>query len=243
VAEKDWGLPARHHEEDGSQRTEPPKGHDGTIGSAVDPCDRIFLHNPLHDYESVWWIAVWFVFHCEPKGVADAVMEEARNYAFHDRTVTFLTSGGEQAWKRLPEVLQPLGKVLVKMKRILADAYRSFEDDFDGSGMLLVFPKLREHLQLLAEHAQGLAVTPLVLRHRWNVEEVRLFDAVEEQEQQRQQTMEQMAGTGGQPTDADNLLLQVEGNALGKRTRDDSPPKIDRASRREKFNDGPSADL
>jgi hypothetical protein len=135
VAEKDWGLPARHHEEDSSQRTEPPKGHDGTIGSAVDPCDRIFLHNPLHDYESVWWIAIWFVFHCEPKGVADAVMEEARNYAFHDRTVTFLTSGGEQAWKRLPEMLQPLGKVLVKMKRILADAYRSFEDGFDGSGM------------------------------------------------------------------------------------------------------------
>ena len=232
-----------HYEGDGSQRTEPPKGHDGTAGSAVDSRDRIFLHNPLHDYESVWWIAVWFVFHCEPEGVADAAMEEAHNRVFLGRSAIFLTRGSEQAWGLLPEVLQPLGKVLTKMKRTLADAYRSFEDCFDGSGMLLVFPMLREHLQLLAERAQGLAVTPLVLRHRWNVVEVRLFDAVEEQEQQGQQAMEQMAGTGGRPADADNLLLRVEGNALGKRTRDDSPlPKIDRAPRREKFNDGPFVD-
>ena len=45
------------------------------------PIIRAFLHNPLHDYESVWWTAVLFIFSSKPKGVPEdvMVMKKAQN--------------------------------------------------------------------------------------------------------------------------------------------------------------------
>ena len=46
-------------------------GDDVTKQAAVLGTDRTFHYNPLLDYESVWWIAVWFFFWCRPEGTTD----------------------------------------------------------------------------------------------------------------------------------------------------------------------------
>ena len=204
----------------------------------VNPTKRTFLHNPLHDYESVWWTAVWFVFHCKPNGVAGGVMEEARNDVFSNRSLTFLATGSEQAWELLPEVLQPLGKVLAEMKGILRDAYLSFEKSFDGSEMLLVFPKLRECLRRLVDGAQGLDVTPPVQPRKLGAGTGQ-HGAVtfEEQGKQGQRTMKQEGGAGGEPMAVDTLTAGAgTGESVsGKRVQSGSPPQVNRTSKKKKL--------
>jgi len=175
------GSPTHHHE-----------GDDGTK-SAVERANRIFAHNPLHDYESVWWIAVWFVFYCKPVGVADSMMDEARRGVDKSRTSTFSMGTIRQSCRLLPPVLQPLGEVLVMMRGVLVCAYRSFEESFDDSGMLSVFEKLKPRLQDLARLARGLAVTPPVMCRKLNIEEAE-FGAVALEGERDQQAMEQEGG-------------------------------------------------
>jgi len=148
------------------------------IQLAVHQDKRTFLHNPLHDYESIWWIAVWLVFCCKSHGVADGVMKRARDEVYKNRVVTFLGGGFDEICDRLPAVLQPLGEVLMVMKNALIRAYTSFEDSFDGSGMLLVFSKLREYLLLLENLAQSLTVKSPIQNRKLNMEGVEQFDAV-----------------------------------------------------------------
>ena len=47
--------------------------------------DRIFHYNSLHDYESTWWIAVWFVFCCRPEGTTEEEMRKARDAVYESR--------------------------------------------------------------------------------------------------------------------------------------------------------------
>jgi len=208
---------------------EPKSGDDGTK-STIDHYSRIFLHNPLHDYESVWWIAVWFVFHCKPAGVADSVMEEARWEVDRDRILTLsLASVIRRACRLLPPVLRPLGEVLVRMRRILVRAYRSFEESFDGSGMLSVFEELKPCLQNLAELARGLVVAPPVLPRKLNIEELEFGAAALEGKwgQWGQQAIEQ-GGAGGSPMAVDDPSVGAEQDSvLGKRRRADSLPQVD----------------
>ena len=51
---------------------------------------RIWLHNPLHDYESIWWIAVWFLFTSNPEGVDENDMRNTHSAVFGDH---FLEAG------------------------------------------------------------------------------------------------------------------------------------------------------
>ena len=104
--------------------------------------DRIWLYNPLHDYESIWWIAVWAIFSSKPNGVANDVMEKSHYSVYRNRLSAFASATIVQACKLLPDELQPLGKVLVRMRIILVHAYRSYEKSFDGSKILRVFTKL-----------------------------------------------------------------------------------------------------
>ena len=67
------------------RRSRPDLKNDGGMGGpedrtrlAASVAKRTFLHNPLHDYESIWWIAVWLVCCCKPEGVADHMMKRAR---------------------------------------------------------------------------------------------------------------------------------------------------------------------
>ena len=206
------------HSGKGEQRAESPKGGGDAIGQTV---NRIFLYNPLHDYESVWWIAVWLVFYYKPFGVADHVMKKARDAVYEDRTATFLGGHISSACSLLPGVLRPLGEALVDMRDVLADAYRSFERSFDGSRILLVFQDLKRCLKRLMGQARGLDARPPVLKQKVNAEEVRCFDAVA--------LGEEHGRAGRQPMDIDSV--QEEGVALGKKTREDSPLMVDRVLR------------
>jgi len=182
----------------------------GAFGSAQDPTERTFLQNPLHEYESVWWVAVWFIFYCQPDGVAEEVMERARYEVYKNRFATFATGRIIQVCASLPTVLQSLCGVLVKMRNILVRAYRSFEETFDASGMLSVFQKLRKCLCALEEMSSGLDVKPPAVTRR--LQEVEWFDIVGFEEGQSQR------GQG-----ADSML--------GKRTRDNSTG-VDRVLKR-----------
>ena len=168
LIQDDWTI-----EQDDEQRVEPPNDDDDD----QDPPERIFLYNHLHDYESVWWVVVWFVCHCKPDGVADEVMGRVRYEVYKNRTLTFATSMIVQVFKSLPPVLQPLGQVLVKMRDALVYAYRSFEESFDASKMLLVFHRLRSCLKALVAKSRGLDVKPPVTTRR--LQEAEWFNAVE----------------------------------------------------------------
>jgi len=190
---------------------------------------RIFLHNPLHDYESVWWIAVWFVFHCEPEGVAKHVMERARNVVYRDRFETLRGGGVDHASMFLPVALQPLCEVLVKIGDTLIDAYESFEGSFDGSKMLLVFEELRGHLLVLEERAKGLAIKSPTQSRTLDAEEMEQFDVFALEEKRGRQTVEHDGGAGGQPTVANDPStgVQHEDVVLGKRARADLSSEAD----------------
>ena len=214
-----------------------PLGHTASI-------PRTFLHNPLHDYESVWWTAVWFIFSSKPKGVLEDVMKEAQDVVYKDRGQTFGPGPIERACTLLPEVLQPLGAVLVEMMGILLGAYQNFEKDFDGSKVLLVFPELRRCLQLLVNRARGLDVAPPAILRKLNKEDIKQLDTVKGQGDQEE--MEKGKGVGGQFIDPDNpFLSRQEGSVvLGKRPLVGSPPKAgplpraDHALKKKRFKEG-----
>jgi len=171
-------------------------------GSSM-PTLRTFLHNPLHDYESVWWTALWFVFFSKPEGVPENVMEEAQESIYERRDI-FLTNFIGEACMLLPVVLRPLGDVLVEMREILLDAYRSFEEAFDGSKLLPVFLELKRCLQLLVEKAHGLDVTPPVVSRKLNTVDMKQLNLVEGQGQQDQ---EEGRRVGRQVMDPDNPFI------------------------------------
>ena len=155
-------------------------------------------------------------------------MKKARNEVHQSRHLAFLAD--VEAWRLLPEALQPLGQGLEEMKDTLVDAYRDFEKDFDGSKVLLVFPKLKNHLQRLAEQAHDLHAKPLVMQRTLNVEGTKQLD-VEDQGWQdyleEQEEVKEGEGVEEQPTDTDPFV-----GVLGKRKRYDSPPSVDPAVRR-----------
>ena len=217
------GKPPNLRHEEGSKLPDTTEEH----------THRIFFYNPLHDYESVWWIAVWFVFCSRPEGVANDVMEKAREWLYKDRNITFLAPAVlKMVCGLLPRGFEPLSEILVEMHCLLVDAYKSFEKSFDGSKMLDVFPKFREWLQLLVERAQGLVATPCSFSPTLDAEEV--FDAI---------ALGWERGEEGQATDSDQSIgLQTGDDMLGKRTRVDSSSEIHRAAKRGKFEDEPTAE-
>jgi len=198
----DWMIEA-----DGEERAKSPNGEDRAIGSTQNPTKRTFLHNPLHDYESVWWVAVWFVVYCELDGVADEVMERVRYETYKSRFLTFGMGRIIQICALLPPALRPLGEVLVKMRDILVCAYRSFEETFDTSKTLLVVHELKKCLEVLKQRSHGLDIKPPAVPR--TLKEVGWLDAPGPEEGQSKR---------GQDVDS----------VLGKRARDDSSQTIDR---------------
>jgi len=204
-------IPGR---EEGGGREAGPESH-GDPPTSGETIDRVFIYNPLHDYESVWWTAVWFVFHCKPEGVADGVMEKARRTLYENRNTAFANNRFLRIRKLLPPVLQPLAQVLAEMMTILVDAYRSFEESFDGSEMLLVFERLEPRLKDLVGLAQNLVVASPVMRRK--LEEVAL------EVERGRQAMGQEGEAEGQQMAVDDPSVDVETEVLGKRGRTDVP--------------------
>jgi len=104
--------------------------------------ERIFLHNPLHDYESVWWIATWALFRCQPKSFESEESEDRRMCAMEEifgnhRTTVMVVSGPFRNYKEsLPDALHPLFDTLEVFRGVLTAAYRDYEKSFDGSTIL-----------------------------------------------------------------------------------------------------------
>lgn len=178
---KPSGFVTRLRGPDGGITSVVPPEQSTTGSEDAGPVERVFLYNPLHDYESIWWIAVWFLFRCKPSGVIGGAMSQAWVEICKNRSLTFVgVSEFKEIYRNLPEQLHPLGELLECMRSLLVQAYRRFEKEFDGSEMLSVAPDLSDFLWNLSERAKNLDVsipeTHLVLPNRECVDE---FDAVE----------------------------------------------------------------
>ncbi|KAF9641869.1 hypothetical protein BDM02DRAFT_3194391, partial [Thelephora ganbajun] len=120
---------------------------------------RTFLYTPLHDYESVWWIATWVIFSCTSNTATDSTA--TRNRLFMHRASSFKDHTFRRYGSALPEELQPLVKILDDMRKTLCREYIAYEGSFDRSLILDMVPALITHLQDLVEVAKGIGIEPL----------------------------------------------------------------------------------
>ena len=108
---------------------------------------RIFLYTPLHDYESVWWIATWDLFRCQPKSLdleeLDQLTQSRESsvlWIFDDKTDrehTIMVPGVFLTLKRsLPRILHPPFEILEVFREELVRVYQEYEESFDGSIVL-----------------------------------------------------------------------------------------------------------
>ena len=101
-----------------------------------------FRYNPLHDMESLWWIAIYFTFKREVNDGADPLHKPQAlraQHAFamdifhgdHDRKHSLLLGQINLMDKLqyLHPVMRPLGKMLEGLRRRLLAAYYDAEDD------------------------------------------------------------------------------------------------------------------
>lgn len=100
-----------------------------------------FRYNPLHDLESLWWIAIYFVFNREVDTDVDdsdqaAERREAKcraaNGLFQSDDTRYLTmteDGFEDYLRYLHPTTRPIGSQLNDLRRKLAAAYRNAEED------------------------------------------------------------------------------------------------------------------
>jgi hypothetical protein len=111
---------------------------------------RIFLHTPLHDYESVWWIATWVLFKCTPKSLSSEesarfsqLQASAMEWIFDNQMdrQNVMTDRAEfpRFEMSLPPVLHPLFRTLCIFRTELAKTYVAYEESFDGS---VILPKV-----------------------------------------------------------------------------------------------------
>ena len=103
----------------------------------VKPSSRIFLHNPLHDFESVWWMAVWFVLSAKLVDVDDKgtqAQREVYKSIFSDRqSVLMIPHNFRMKCKPLTGPFEPLIDVLGDMAHELVETYKAYEESFDGN--------------------------------------------------------------------------------------------------------------
>jgi hypothetical protein len=199
--------------------------------------EMTWLHNPLHDYESIWWIAVWFVFHSSPNGVAEGVMEEARSILYKGRTATFGLSGFNSVRLALPKELRDLGRVLNKMKLVLVEAYMSFEKSFEGSKMLDVYQDLRPHLEGMVEAARGLTARPKHLGGRLKEETGFVVAAPGEEDQQTAERGEEAQRVEDDDPFLGSDVVGSRDSELRKRKRISFELPLETQPRRKKFDD------
>lgn len=105
------------------------------------PPEVPFRYNPLHDLESLWWVAVYFVFKREididvERSDQAAERREAQRWAANNlfqsqdtRDSTITKDRFEDYLKYLHPSTRPIGDQLNKLRRKLAAAYRNAEED------------------------------------------------------------------------------------------------------------------
>ena len=127
---------------------------------------RTFLYTPLHDYESVWWIATWVLFKCRPKSLGPEELDYTTQsqhpsifYDKADREHAILAPGVFIALKEsLPRTLHPLFEILEVFRKNLVRVYREYEESFDGSVILRNVEVFQLCLEKLAKAATKIEI-------------------------------------------------------------------------------------
>lgn len=137
-----WDLLSGEVSESQTSSTSPPT-------SATKPTIRVFRYNPLHDLESLWWVAVYFLYRREivqPTGVASSRQSESaswnpeaqRAYAdkiFCDQLARYIAITDADFGRNI-EVLhpsiRPLASLLENVRVQLVAFYRKAEADTDS---------------------------------------------------------------------------------------------------------------
>ena len=140
-----------------------PLEESGTDDEEMDETNRIWLHNPLHDYESIWRIAVWFLFTSKLEGVDENDMRQAHSTVFQDRPIIFAFGKFRNTRRLLPEILHPIWWALELMRRKLIRAYLAFEKSFNGSEIEGLYMGLAPYLAKAMLRAGELNAKPNVL--------------------------------------------------------------------------------
>ena len=112
---------------------------------------KLFLYNPLHDYESVW-----FVLHSKFEGVSDDALGEVQAKVYKYRHHTF-SVGFPALCQDFPSTIKPFCEPLKMMNYYLTRTYRTFEETFEGSDMLSIAGFLKQCLSILEERARGMS--------------------------------------------------------------------------------------
>lgn len=100
-----------------------------------EPAEKVpFRYNPLHDLESLWWIAVYFVFKQgididTPDPEVKQERERIVNPLFNEERVECLSNETclVKALNVLPVVLRPAGRALTDARRYLVENFRMAE--------------------------------------------------------------------------------------------------------------------
>ncbi|KAJ3554522.1 hypothetical protein NM688_g3064 [Phlebia brevispora] len=97
---------------------------------------RLFRYNPLHDLESVFWIATYCLFQCPAEGISRATAEQQAktvNRVLYDRdhhcAIIRLDGEFEQDLASLPPSLRELGRILETLRSKLTARYYAAEKD------------------------------------------------------------------------------------------------------------------
>jgi hypothetical protein len=130
---------------------------------------RIFLCTPLHDYESVWWVATWVLFNCRPKSLGSgeldrlaqsresSIVQMFNNETDRRHIITipgvFLDLKGS-----LPRILHPLFQILDVFRQELVGVYLEYEESFDGSIILRKVERFHQCLEALAKAATQIEI-------------------------------------------------------------------------------------
>ena len=130
---------------------------------------RIFLYTPLHDYESIWWIATWVLLRCHPMSLtseeSDLLVQSRESPVLRifddgtDREHAIMAPGVFLTLKEsLPRILHPLFEILEVFREELVRVYREYEESFDGSIILRNVENFHLCLEELAKVAAQLEI-------------------------------------------------------------------------------------
>ncbi len=196
-----------------SRRGKPltPVSRDSDFDS--DPCETnlVFLHSPLHDHESLWWVITYFTFWrrlvSDRRGATKVTKQElAASSIFNDRLAHFTSSSA--LMKRLSclhSSICPLGTMLERMCQTLVAGYRkasfhpgSWDNTLSTVEAVLSTFEIDKKLSIKASFWDGCAIQPLTCSDEENRADI---DKEQPLRKRKQQTLQDTpAYPGGKGT-------------------------------------------
>jgi hypothetical protein len=143
------------------------------------PPDDAVLFNPLHDHESVWWIACWALLHYVPaehNPESDEKLRERIEFArriFHptvfapERNEVLSLGLPKMIVAHVPSEFEWLADMVSLVRYILCDRYKIAEAHFpeiDEKAFDDVWRSIYTEYDMLAKHFEGLEVKMMDLK-------------------------------------------------------------------------------